>query len=85
MKEDKLYIDYMPGVWYGAEFDPPMHCDLVILIRHAVHKGVRILKLASYSPYGWLIRDFGERSKKDWEIEQWLMLPRAEGENNGGT
>lgn len=80
MKKNMIYIDYTPGVWYGAEFDPPMHCDLVILIRHAVSKRVRILKLASYSPYGWLIRDFGERSKKDWEIEQWLMLPKTEGE-----
>ena len=78
MNEDKLYIDYMPGVWYGADSEPPVHCDLVIVIRHAVHKGVRVLRLASYSPYGWLVRDFGDRSKKDWEIVRWLMLPKDE-------
>ena len=78
MGDEKLYIDYIPGRWYGAEFDPPMHCDLMIEIRHAVHKRVWILRLASYSQVGWLIRDFGDTSMKDWKIARWLMLPKVE-------
>lgn len=48
MKEDKLYIDYIPGIWYGAEFDPPVFCDCVIILEHVERSRVRCMKIATH-------------------------------------
>lgn len=48
MKEDKLYIDYIPGIWYGADSEPPVFCDCVIILEHVERRNLRVMKIATH-------------------------------------
>lgn len=88
MAEDKFYIDYMPGVWYGKESEPPAFGICVVALKNAdtgeytfciatSPKNKRFYTVRQHDGWNIWATEPTAEAMKQWTVENWLLLPKT--------